>query len=113
MTAETIIGLVIVLICALPFIVMGIVQMKSKKPVGFWSGKEPPAKDEVTDVLAYNKKHGVMWIIYGLGAPASWLVGALFGGGVAFAAAVCAEVVGGIAVMIWYHNYLDRKYVKK
>ena len=56
--AENIIGFVILFICAIPLIVIGITQMKSKEPVGFWSGVKPPSRDEVLDVPTYNKKHG-------------------------------------------------------
>lgn len=113
MDAENIICLVILIICALPMIMIGIAQIKSKNPVGFWSGKEPPAKEQVTDVPAYNKKHGIMWILYGIGVPVSFFVGAPFGEGLGSAVAMSAEVVGGLILMIWYHNYLDKKYVRK
>ena len=69
MTAENIIaGVVILGICGLQFIVLGIFQVKNKEPVGFWSGVKPPFRDKISDVTAFNKKHGMMWIIYGLGA---------------------------------------------
>ena len=29
------------------------------------------------------------------------------------AVVMSAEVVGGLILMIWYHNYLDKKYVRK
>lgn len=113
MDAENIICLVILIICALPMIVIGIAQIKSKNPVGFWAGKEPPAKGQVRDVPDYNKKHGIMWILYGVGMPVSFFVGAPFGEGLGSAVAMTAEVVGGLILMIWYHNYLDKKYVRK
>lgn len=113
MDAENIICLVILIICALPMIMIGIAQIKSKNPVGFWSGKEPPAKEQVTDVTAYNKKHGIMWILYGIGELVSFFVGALFGEGLGSAVVMSAEVVGGLILMILYHNYLDKKYVGK
>ena len=31
---------------------MGIVQYKSKNPVDFWSGEEPPRKERITDIEA-------------------------------------------------------------
>lgn len=56
--AETVIMLVILLYSATPLIVIGIVQYRSKKPVGFWSGEKPPEKEQITDMKAYNQKHG-------------------------------------------------------
>ena len=67
MMAETVIFSVILLISAAPIIILGIVQYRSKDPVGFWSGKKPPQKEQITDVKAYNRKHGLMWIFLELG----------------------------------------------
>lgn len=58
MTAETVIVLVILLVSAAPIIIIGIVQYRSKDPVGFWSGEKPPKREQITDVRAYNRKHG-------------------------------------------------------
>lgn len=53
MEAGTIIYLVIISMCALVMIGIGIVQLKSKRPVGFWSGVKPPDAKRVKDVEAY------------------------------------------------------------
>ena len=108
--AENIIGFVILLICTIPLIVIGITQIKSKEPVGFWTGVKPPSKDRVSDVPAYNKKHGIMWILYGAGIIPAFYIGMIFGGLVA-TCALGVETIGGIVAMICYHNYLDKKYV--
>jgi hypothetical protein len=108
--AETIITIVILLICAIPLCVLGIMQYKSKKPVGFWSGKKPPQIEQVTDVKAYNQKHGIMWIIYGVGLPISFFLGMPFGGYIS-PIAMGIECIGGIIVMVWYHSKLDKKYL--
>lgn len=52
--AEIIISSVIVLVCTAPVIIIGIVQYRSKEPVGFWSGKKPPGKLD----RMYCKKDG-------------------------------------------------------
>ena len=112
MTAENIIAVVILCISMLPLVVLGIFQMKSKEPVGFWSGVKPPTRDKVSDVVAYNKKHGIMWVIYGAGIVPVFFLGMIFGEMVA----VCAlgvEIIGGLVAMICYHNYLDKKYIKQ
>ena len=67
MTAEIVVSSIILLISAAPIIIIGIVQYRSKDPVGFWSGKKPPEKEQITDVKAYNRKHGLMWILLGVG----------------------------------------------
>ena len=60
MNAESVFSLCIIILSSFPLIIIGIVQYKSKTPVGFWSGKNPPAKEQVRDIPAYNKKHGLM-----------------------------------------------------
>ena len=112
MTAEIIIFSVILLISAAPIIIIGIVQYRSKEPVGFWSGKKPPEKEQITDVKAYNRKHGLMWILLGSEFILCLVCGLFFGG--LIAGYLCMiEVIGGILAMIAYHEKLDRMYFKK
>ena len=112
MTAETIIVSVILLISAVPIIIIGIVQYRSKEPVGFWSGKKPPQKEQITDVKAYNHKHGVMWILFGVGFILCFVCGLPFGG--LITGYLCMiEVMGGILIMVAYHNKLNRMYYRK
>lgn len=113
MTAEEIITLVILCICAIPFLGLGIAQCKSSKPVGFWSGKKPPEAEQIRDVEAYNKKHGRMWIIYGVGLILAYFLGRGIGNDWGMVSALLIEVIGGLFVMIWYHNKLDKEYLIK
>lgn len=112
MMAETIICFVILMICAVPLIILGIVQYRSQEPVGFWSGKKPPAKEQITDIKAYNQKHGLMWIVYGTGFVVCFLCGVPFGG-LATGFLCMVEIMGGIFVMAAYHNKLNRMYFRK
>lgn len=115
MRAEIIICMVIVAIGAMPMIILGIVQYRSKKPVGFWSGKEPPKVEQITDVKAYNQKHGIMWIIYGVGLFICFAFTIPFGEELALVGVALGmvECIGGIFVMIAYHNKLDRRYFRE
>ncbi len=110
--AETIFSSVVLLISISPIIILGVVQYRSKEPVGFWAGKKPPRKEEITDVSAYNHKHGLMWILYGVGFIACFLCGMCFGG-LAVAYLCMAEAFGGLLGMIAYHNRLNRMYGRK
>lgn len=112
MMAETVIFSVILLISEAPIIIIGIVQYRSKDPVGFWSGKKPPQKEQITDVKAYNQKHGLMWIFLGVGFILCFICGLLFGEMIAGYLCII-EVIGGIVAMIAYHEKLDRMYYKK
>lgn len=110
--AELVILSVILLVSAVPMIIIGIVQYRSNEPVGFWSGKKPPKKEEITDVRAYNRKHGLMWILLGAGLMLCFGYGLVFGG--RMAGYLCMfEIIGGILVMIAYHERLERIYHKK
>ena len=62
---EWIIGLIVDLGCAALFYSIGVYAQKSKKPMGFWSGKEVKAS-ELTDVEQYNRENAVMWKVYSL-----------------------------------------------
>lgn len=112
MTSETIVAMVVVLIGILPILIIGIVQFRSKNPVGFWSGKEPPRAEQITDVKAYNRRHGLMWILYGAGFVLCFGCG--YFAGERFTAILCiVEGIGGMLAMIAYHNRLNRKYFRK
>lgn len=111
MTAETVISLIILLVGIVPVIILGIVQYRNENPVGFWTGKEPPEKEQITDIRAYNRKHGLMWILYGIGCILCFACGIPFGKWMG--AYLCIfEVTGGIFGMIAYHNRLNRIYCK-
>lgn len=113
MSAETWIGIGITGYCAFIFIILGIVQLRSKKPVGFWTGETPPAPEEVTDVRAYNRGHGRMWIGYGLGFLLAWILGSLTDNAIGICAVFGGFTIGGLLAAVWCHRYLCRKYVRK
>ena len=71
---DWIIGLIVDLGCAALFYSIGVYAQKSKKPMGFWSGKEVKAS-ELTDVEQYNWENAVMWKVYSL-----WYVAAAVAG---------------------------------
>lgn len=112
MTAENIILLIVFIICSILFIAIGISQIRSKEPVSFLLRAKPPAKEEVLDLAAYNKKHGIMWIVYGIGIMLSFLFGTILGESIAVYASEI-EMFCGACLMLCYHNYLDKKYVAR
>ncbi len=52
----TVLSGVIFGLCALVMFGIGIFQIKSKKPVAFYSGEKAPDKSDLSDVNAWNKK---------------------------------------------------------
>lgn len=94
--------------CILPVILImvgiGIHQLKSRMPVGFYTGEKPPKPEEIRDVPAYNKRHGWMWISYGLGMLVSWTAGAFTGNVLVFGILFPAEIFGGLFLMLYLHH---------
>lgn len=107
---ETLIWLLTMLPTSLLFTGIGIFAMLRKKPMWFWSGTTV-SEDEISDVPAYNRANGWMWIAYSLIFWASTVLG-LFQ---IEAAAICLMVgcVAGIPVLILAYTLIYAKYRRK
>lgn len=112
--AEFIIYFVIMCFVALIMIGIGVSQIKSRKAVGFYTGVKPPEERELRDVKAWNRKHGIMWILYGgaiIGCGLAHMTAGILGFRDAFLVmADCVIVIGGVFVMMGYHLRLERMY---
>ena len=71
---EKLIFFLIMIPCAAAFTGLGIFAWKRKKPMWFWSGSEVKAW-QLTDVAAYNRANGIMWIVFSLGFWAAAILG--------------------------------------
>lgn len=112
MTAVNIICFAIYFIVALLMISIGVSQLKSQEPVGFYSGEKPPKKDELTDVISWNKKHGTMWVLYGIIIMISYFIGAMIGDSAWSVVPMCGGLLIPVVFMILYHNKLKKKYLR-
>lgn len=110
--AENIILLVILGIVSIIMIGIGISQIKSKTPVGFYTGEITPKEDELTDVTQWNKKHGVMWVIYGCSIICSYFVGMIINESLIAPYIIGGVIVVGVPIMMFYHSRLKKEYVK-
>lgn len=110
MNIENIFCFVIYVIVAAIMVGIGIVQLKSKKPVGFYSGEKPPRPEELSDVEAWNKQHGMMWLIYGGIIMLSFFIGMLIGDSLFCLIPMCGGIIIPVIIMIWYHHQLIKKY---
>lgn len=112
--AGAIMCFVIYLFVALVLIGIGVSQLKSRTPVGFYSGEKPFSAEQLSDVVMWNKKHGNMWIIYGMIIILSGFSGTFLIGMDAAWQMVLIPMVGGVVVpiiwMIEYHERMIRKY---
>ena len=91
---------------------IGISQLKSKDPVGFYTGEKPPEKERLSDVNAWNKKHGMMWVIYGGCIICSWVCSAFTGNSLHPEIPLIVGVVTPIFIMAICHHKLVKKYYK-
>ena len=104
--------LIIMLPVAFLMMGIGIYQIKSSKPAWFYSGEEPPKPETITDIRAWNTKHGGMWVVYGAVILLTVVVGVIDLGGIGM-----IFFIGGILLpipfMIWWHHRLEKNYLKK
>ena len=91
---------------------IGISQLKSRKPVGFYTGEKPSKEDEITDVRAWNKKHGLMWLIYGGIIITGFGIGTTLGDSLWCLIPMLGGILLPLPVMIWYHHRLIQLYKK-
>ncbi len=110
--AEYIISLIIFLLVTIVMIIIGVSQIKSKKPVGFYMGEKPPREDELLDVVAWNKKHGYMWIIYGFIIIGFFVVASLVKSETIAMVLLLSGIIGALPIMMFYHSNLKKKYYK-
>lgn len=99
--------------CALLMIAIGVKQLRSEKPVGFYSGQKPPKPSEITDIPAWNRKHGWMWILYGVLIALSYVVGLFIENENVMPVLFSVCIVLPIPLMILYHRKLEKIYLDK
>ena len=73
---DNIIWLIIMIPVSLLFTGIGIYAWKRKKPMWFWSGSTVK-ESEISDIAAYNKANGIMWIVFSLVMWVSTILGAM------------------------------------
>jgi len=111
MNAEMIIALVIISFVAGIMIIIGIAQMaKKNEPVGFYNVIAPPKKEEISDLIQWNKKHGAIWIAYGICIE----LGFWLGYAMPIEALEMVFMIGGVIIplpfMILRHRALEKEY---
>lgn len=103
---------VVWILISILFVVIGIyiIKCKKAKPFGFWANAEVP---QVTDVVAYNKALGKLWIIFGIGFAIDGLP--LLAG--EKSPLIVISMIGAmflcIGVMVYYTLAIEAKYKRK
>lgn len=110
--AGYIISLVVFLLVSMVMIIIGISQIRSKQPVGFYTGEKLPREDELSDVVAWNKKHGYMWVVYGFMIIGFFVMASTIRSETVAMVLLLSGIIGSLPIMMLYHNYLKKKYYK-
>lgn len=110
METASIITLVLILLCGFVLIGLSISNMKSTHPVGFYAGEPHPKDDDITDIKAYNTKHGQMWIAYGIDYILVFLASFLPLNHYVYVALLTVVLIGKAIYIIWNHNNLQKMY---
>ncbi|MCR4615411.1 MAG: hypothetical protein K5756_04605 [Clostridiales bacterium] len=106
---ERIVWLIIMIPLSVFFTGIGIFAWKREKPMWFWSGSEVSER-EISDVPAYNRANGIMWIVYSLIFWVSTVLG-LFQVGAA-GLVVGIGSVAGLPFLIIAYNRIYNRYKK-
>lgn len=98
---------VIMVPCSAFFTGLGLYAYTRKKPMWFWSGSVVTAS-EITDVRAYNRANGRMWIGFSL---VLWMAAAaIWWNGTAAVILLAAGCVIGIPVLALVYRRIYKKY---
>lgn len=106
------IAFMIMCICSSVFIGIGIYAMKKEKAMWFYSGSEEEIEQETFhDVKEYNRKNGIMWIVFGIATLLPPLAKSLFHiSNILFFVFYMGILVFGMIAMMLYWNHLHDKY---
>lgn len=107
---------IVMLVCfvvALVFIIIGLIDTKSKKPVGIYSNIKSPNQEEITDVKAYNGACGKLIIAYGLLFLIVGIVSFYIKESHIAVLLTLSAFLGAIGMMIIYETFISPKYLKK
>ena len=105
----SIVFLIIMIPVSLLFTGIGVYAWRRKKPMWFWSGSTVE-EDEISDVAAYNRANGIMWLAFSLLMWASAILGAInmkIGGIV-----LIAGCMVGVPILPIVYGRIYKKYKK-
>lgn len=108
---EMIMGLVIISIVAFIMVIIGVYQFEKKDvPVRFYNVIDPPKKEEISDVTQWNKKHGMIWIAYGLCIELGFWLGYFMPVEVLEMMFMMGGVIIPLPFMVIRHRKLEKEY---
>lgn len=106
------IGIPFYLILSGLFIGLGVSQLLRKKPVGGGIFEAPPRRECVTDLKAWNQKHGILWIGYGVVLSGSFLLLTVVKDHMVAAMIHTVVYISGLIVYCIYDAKLKKEYLR-
>ena len=107
---DNLIWLIMTIPTSLIFTCIGIYAWRRKKPMWFWAG-DTVSEDEVTDVRAYNRANGVMWLCFSLplwiGTYEGVCHSMILGGNI-----IGVDATVGLVLMMITYTFIRKKYKK-
>lgn len=92
-------------------IIIGLTQIaKTEEPVGFYNVIAPPKKEEISDIIQWNKKHGFIWIIYGICIELGFWLGYIMPSEVLEMVFMMGGVIIPLPFMVLRHRALEKEY---
>lgn len=114
MDAELIIASVIVSFVSCIMIIIGLCQMRKKEePVGFYNVIDPPKKEEISDIIQWNKKHGMIWLAYGGCIELGFWLGCVMPNEVLEIVFMMGGIIFPLPFMCLRHHKLEKEYRRK
>lgn len=93
--------IVIALMTAAVFVSIGVFALNKKTPMNFWVGTTVES-EEISDIKAYNKENGIMWILYGMTYIIAAIYTLLFGTTIGAIMIVLSCTIGLGALIVIY-----------
>lgn len=104
---DNIIWFIIMIPCSALFTIIGIYAWNRKKPMWFWAGSTVK-ESEITDISAYNRANGRMWIVYSLPLWVSTFLGSR--NGIIALILIVADCVIGLPLLVIVYKRIYAKY---
>lgn len=111
MRADAIMVLVIISIVAAVMVIIGVCQFcKKETPVGFYNVGEPPKREEITNIRQWNRKHGMIWIAYGICIELGYWIAYFMPNEALEAFFMIGSIIIPLPLMILRHHMLEKMY---
>ena len=111
MSVEMIMGLIIISFVAAIMLIIGLCQVvKKDSPAGFYNVTDPPKKEEISDITKWNKKHGMIWVVYGICIELGFWLGYAMPIEVLQMVFMMGGIVAPLPFMIMRHHALEKEY---